>query len=75
MGPGGHQGKHETAVCCVRKRIISRLREISLCTGEATSPVLCPLLDSSVQERYGLTGTDPAKNHKSYYEILHVRRL
>lgn len=34
------------------------------CTGETTSGVLYPVLGSSVQDSYGLTGATLAKGHK-----------
>lgn len=40
--------------------------ERGLCHRHATSAVLCPILDSPVQERYGTTGKSPVKGHKGH---------
>ena len=37
-----------------------------LCAGETSSGVLCPDVESSVQERYGPAGVHVEEGHKSY---------
>jgi len=43
---------------CIRKSVVSRSRKVILLlsTGDAPAEVLCPVLSSSVQRRYRLTG-------------------
>ena len=36
-----------------------------LCAGEASSGVLCPDVESSVQERHGLVGAHPEEGHRN----------
>ena len=41
---------------CIKRSIVSSVREVMmlLCAGETSPGVLCPGVESSVQERYGL---------------------
>ena len=54
---------------CLKKSTASTAREvIQLCPGEATSGMLCPVLDSQVQGRWETSGESAAKGCKDDYE-------
>lgn len=60
--------QRRTTVPCVVLSNASRTKEsdpsFQLSTSEGTSGVLCQLLDSPVQERYGVSGKSAANGHE-----------
>ena len=77
--PGGRQVNHEPAVCpgCQESQWDPGLHSEECgqqdeggspsplhCPGEASSGVLCPVLGSPVQERWGATGESPVEGYK-----------
>lgn len=80
VGPGEHQGGHESAMCPCGKggkwypglpwdkhcpQVEAHDPSPLLCPGEATSGVLGPLLGSSVPRRHGHTGDNLLKGHSN----------
>ena len=49
---------------CIKRSMASRSKEV-LCSGEVSPGVLCPDVESSVQERYGLAGVHLEEGHKN----------
>jgi len=54
---------------CIKNEVVSRSKGddllLLLCRGEAISEVLCPVLHSPVEERYGAHRASPVKVYKS----------
>lgn len=70
--PGGQQVKTSSQQCaflrCIRKSIANKSGEM-ICTGEASSRVICPglwvgMLGCTVQERQGALGESPGEGYK-----------
>ena len=61
--------KANCILCCIKRSVASRAREgriaLLLCGGEASSGVLRPGVESSVQERHGPVGAHPKEEHKN----------
>ncbi|PKU33022.1 rna-directed dna polymerase from mobile element jockey-like [Limosa lapponica baueri] len=54
--------KANSILGCIRRNVASMLREV-IRIGEVTSGVLCPVLCSSVQQKYELTGVSPVQGY------------
>ena len=52
-------------LACIRNGVVSRMREVILCTGEASPRVLGSVLGSSVQKGHGGAAAGPKKGSKA----------
>ena len=59
--------KDNRTLGCIKTSMVSRSRTVilHLCAGETSPGVLCPHVESTVQEKHGLARIRPEEDHKS----------